>query len=204
MISTIFFDFDGVLTTDKNGWYTTCKNIQKTIPKTKLQSIIDCYLKHTRNLSRGEISHQEMWPDFCDCVGENIDINILPQALANAPKNEKMLGLCKRLGQTYRLGIITDNNLARFNLLKTKWGLSRLFKVICLSAEQGALKTDQDLFEKALELAGVKAKDSVFIDNHEKNLTIPRQMGFKTFWHDHEKNDINLLVTRLQAWGIKI
>ena len=28
MIKTIFFDFDGVLTTDKSGSYTTCTNIQ--------------------------------------------------------------------------------------------------------------------------------------------------------------------------------
>jgi FMN phosphatase YigB (HAD superfamily) len=29
MITTIFFDFDGVLTTEKSGSYTTCKNLQR-------------------------------------------------------------------------------------------------------------------------------------------------------------------------------
>jgi hypothetical protein len=50
--TTVFFDLDGVLTTDGSGSYTTCRNIGRTLPEVSLERILECY-RH--NSAEGEL-----------------------------------------------------------------------------------------------------------------------------------------------------
>jgi len=202
MIKTIFFDFDGVLTTDKTGSFTTCKNIQKFIPSVPLEQITQCYRKERHKLILGQIRHAQMWDDFCSCIGQKLDIKILETAFKNTPENTAMMDLCKKLKKHYKLGIITDNNKERFDLLKEEMSLTHIFDYLILSADVGAMKDSDLIFQKALELAKCKPEECVFIDNDPANLTIPKTLGIKTIFHDHEKNDIEVLKKELEKLGV--
>ena len=113
-----------------------------------------------------------------------------------------MFILCTELCQKYTLGIITDNNRERFRLLEKTMKLENLFPIRILSADVGGTKTDRLIFDKALAAAGCKSQECVFIDNHEHNLVVPREMGFHTFWHDQSKNDIVSLGNWLESIGV--
>ena len=52
--------------------------------------------------------------------------------------------------------------------------------------------------------AGAKAEESAYIDNHESKLVRAREMGFKTYFHDCEKNDVEALKKQLELWGVKL
>ena len=55
--------------------------------------------------------------------------------------------------------------------------------MIAASAELGCAKPDKEIFEKALELAGCAAQESVMIGDRLDNDIIPaKAVGMKTVW----------------------
>lgn len=205
MIRAIFFDFDGVLTTDKNGWYTTCKNIQRLIPSVPLDRITECYLAHNDDLGYGKKNHSDMWDAFCTCVGTPLDISVLEDVFLNTPWNTPMFDIVRDLKkQGYRAGIITDNNMDRFNVLTKAMCLDELFDSFALSATIGSKKDQPEIFEAALRSLNVSAEESVFIDNTEKCLVVPKKMGFKAYLHNHELNDVDALRAWLRTIEVNI
>lgn len=204
MIKAVFFDFDGVLTTDGNGSGTTCRNIQKAVPDLAFENIYRCYRVHHSVLLTGKKNHADIWKDFCSCVGKEVDIGVLHNAFKNTPKNEQMFQLSKMLREKYTTGIIADNTKERFDVLRVEMQLPIFFDAVIVSGDIGYTKHERAIFEEALQSVHCQADECVFIDNHQKNLEIPSAMGFHTFWHDHEKNDLAPLLQQLKAWGVEV
>lgn len=50
----------------------------------------------------------------------------------------------------------------------------------------------------------VMAEECIFIDNQEKNLVVPRKMGMKSIFYNHEDKNIVKLVKELRDLGIEI
>ena len=198
MIETIFFDFDGVLTTDPSGSYTTCQYIQKIAPDLKFDDILACYRQHHQQLLLGHCTHQDIWADFCACIGVELSSNVLTKAFQNTPCNEGMFDLCHSLKSHYQLGIITDNSKDRFDTLKEYLNLPTRFKHIIVSSDIGSRKDSEHNFKTALQLANAQAEACVFIDNNAANLIMPDKLGFHTIFYDHKKNDLDGLKRKLQ------
>ena len=82
----------------------------------------------------------------------------------------------------YRLGIIANQKLGTVERLES-WGLHQYFDVIAASAELGYAKPDKKIFEKAFELAGCIAEESVMVGDRLDNDIIPaKAIGMKTVW----------------------
>lgn len=82
----------------------------------------------------------------------------------------------------YKLGIIANQKLGTAERL-TSWGLRQYFDVIAASAEIGYAKPDREIFEKAFELAGCTATESVMVGDRLDNDIIPaKAIGMKTVW----------------------
>jgi len=203
MIKAVFFDYDGVLTPDKSGAYTTCKYIHQSTG-IDLDNLISCYKKHSRHLNLGKITHQDIWQDFCQCLGQFINIKILQDAFNSTPSNEVMYELARKIRTHCKTGIITDNKKDRWNVVIRKFSLDRLFDILVLSANVGAEKDSEKIFFAAANSLGVKPEECIFIDNKRANLVAPSRMGFKTIFYDHEKNDITALIKELQGFGVDI
>ena len=82
----------------------------------------------------------------------------------------------------YRLGIIANQNFGTAERLEA-WGLRKFFEVIAASAEIGYAKPDKEIFEKAFELAGCCAEESVMVGDRLDNDIVPaKALGMKTVW----------------------
>lgn len=82
----------------------------------------------------------------------------------------------------YKLGIIANQKLGTAERLEN-WGLRQYFDVIAASAEIGYAKPDKRIFEKALEMAGCTARESVMVGDRLDNDMIPaKALGMKTVW----------------------
>ena len=82
----------------------------------------------------------------------------------------------------YKLGIIANQKLGTEKRLES-WGLRQYFDVIAASAEIGYAKPDKEIFEKAFELAGCTAEESVMVGDRLDNDIIPaKALGMKTVW----------------------
>ena len=61
MIKAIFFDLDGVLTTDSKGSLTMSKNLCEAVAGLSVQEVLDCYRQDIELLNMGQRSLEEVW-----------------------------------------------------------------------------------------------------------------------------------------------
>ena len=201
MIKAIFFDYDGVLTTDKTGSLTTSRYLSQAtgIPFSAVKA---AFSRYNKDLTLGKRTHSQIWHEVCSALGQELGIGLLNEAFESTPMNAAMFSLARRLRENYFVGIITDNKKDRIDYLKQHQDLESLFSPIVVSAEVGATKENAKIFLHALHCAGVSAEESVFIDNSKDNLVAPSALGFKTIFHDDEKNDIEALLRNFKTLGV--
>ena len=196
MIKAIFFDFDGVLTTDKTGSLTTARYLSERTG-IGFDRIHDAFKPFNTELILGRISHEEMWSELCAKLNREIEIDLLKRAFESTPINDGMLRLAARLKQGYSVGIITDNKKDRIDHLKVHCNLASLFDPIVVSAEVGSDKRTSGIFEIALNSLGLNPAQSIFIDNNRDNLIVADALGINTIYFDDQSNDIAGLIATL-------
>lgn len=203
-IKAIFFDFDGVLTTDKTGSVTTLRYLSRATG-VEFNRLREVFKEHNDGLNLGRTTHLAIWPAVCNKLNFQIDMGLLPAAFESTPFNEGMLSLASNLRQNYSVGIITDNKRDRMDHLKVHARLTELFDPIVVSAEVGSDKESALIFESALRYLAIAPHESVFIDNSEGNLVAPAALGMHTIYFDDEKNDLSGLIATLRnSYGVAV
>lgn len=190
MIKAILFDFDGVLTVDKTGSRSVLNYISKAtdIPFDTLKTE---YYKYNERLLNGQLTHEEMWDDFCKSLGQDIKYNLLIDSFRHTPLDREMLDLVKGLKGKYKTGMVTDNKCDRINEILSHYNLSGLFDVVSVSADYRSGKESAYIFSKTAEKLALAPENCIFIDNTAKNLIAAKQIGMKTILFDDENRDIN-------------
>ncbi|KVV22570.1 haloacid dehalogenase [Burkholderia cepacia] len=196
MIKAIFFDYDGVLTTDKTGSVTTIRYLSER-SGVERDIISKAFARHNADLLFGKTTHEAIWRAVCESVGHDLDFGWLELAFLGTPANTRMFDLARRLKPFYALGIITDNKKDRIDCLRKAQRLDDLFDPIVVSAERGSGKEGAAVFEYALGCLGVKPEEAIFIDNTADNLIAPRQLGMHAILHDDGRNDVDALIATL-------
>ena len=189
MIKGIFFDFDGVITLEKQGTPPTIAYIAKAtgLPT---ETVEKAYRKHNKALLMGQVTHPEMWQPFCEELETEIDYDILKGAFLNITLDQAVVGYIRELKEKYLIGMITDNKVDRIETILKEKSLEELFDVVVISAQVHSGKTEEKIFEEALKRSNLKPQECVFIDNTAQNLEIPAKMGFRTVYFDDEKRDL--------------
>jgi len=197
MIQAILFDFDGVLTTDKTGSLTTNRYLSEAtgIAFATIQAALKPF---NHGLLLGKTTHAAIWPEVCARLGRDIDFALLDAAFKSTPLNTAMFDLARSLKHRYRIGIITDNKLDRIDCLRAHHQLDALFDPIVVSAAVGSDKSDEAIFQYALDQLGTKPGECLFIDNTASNLDAPAHLGMRVVHFDDEANDIPALIDALR------
>ena len=189
MLKGIFFDFDGVITLEKQG---TPPMIAYIAEATGLpaEAVEKAYRRHNRALLMGEVTHPDMWQQFCEELETDIDYEILTGAFLNITLDQAVVDYIRELKEKYLIGMITDNKVDRIETILKEKGLEELFDVVVISAQVHSGKTEEKIFEEALKRSNLKPQECVFIDNTAQNLEVPAGMGFRTVYFDDEKRDL--------------
>lgn len=195
-VDCVFFDYDGVLTTDPTGSATTCRylSVRTGVP---LERIRTAFARRNRELTLGQLTHQDVWPEICEAIERTLPLEVLREAFDSTPANHAMFDLARRCRRACRVAIITDNKLDRMIRLTEVQQLNALFDPIVVSAAEGASKSSGALFETALAKTGVQASRSVFIDNDTENVAAATACGMHAIHFDHTSNDVDALARRL-------
>lgn len=198
MIKAILFDFDGVLTIDQTGSESIINYFaQKT--GIEVEILKSSYYKHNKGLLCGEITHKDIWHEFCVDIGNNLDYNLLFEAFQNTRLDHEMLGFVRQLKKKYKIGMITDNKCDRIEEILNYNKLNSLFDVVSVSAAYHSGKEERIIFEKTISMLNVMPNECIFIDNTEKNLSIPRQMGMHTILFDDENRNMTVFRENLSC-----
>lgn len=198
MIKAILFDFDGVLTIDKTGSATITNYLSKATGLS-LDLIKHHYKKYNDKLLLGEITHQDMWPSFCQEIGTAIPYELLIDSFKATALDKEMISYLHILQKTYRLAMITDNKADRMETILSHYALYSLFDVVAVSGQLHTSKKDSAIFQYTIDTLGVKPSECVFIDNTASNLIRPQTLGITTILFDDEHRDINAFKQKLEA-----
>ena len=146
-IKGVFFDFDGVITIEKQGSPTIISYISTElgIPYDKVEK---AYYKHNKDLLLGNITHRDMWDEVCSDVGQIIDYQVLEDAFMNVTIDGKMIDYIKELRKVHLIGMITDNKADRIKAVFENTVLKGLFDVIIISAEVHGRKSEKKIFDE--------------------------------------------------------
>ncbi|MBP1040568.1 HAD family phosphatase [Vagococcus sp. BWB3-3] len=197
MITTIFFDFDGVITIDPKGSLSFANYI---VQKTGLDHafFLEKYREFGEDLLTGKKNHQDIWPELSANLGMKIDEAFIEEAFEATPINQEVVTLIKELKeQGYQIGLITDNKNDRMNSLIEFHQWADLFDVLAISAQVGSRKNTEEIYHYALAAGKVAPADALFIDNTLKNLEIPKKIGFQTIYFDDSQKDVAALTKEL-------
>lgn len=204
MVNTILFDFDGVLTLDATGSQSICNYICKETGVDK-DLFKKEYKKYNNDLLYGKTKHEDIWEKICIGINKEISIEILYDSFINTPIDNEMYDLIKNIkNRNYKTGLITDNKKDRIDKITKYYSFYNIFDVITVSAEIGSGKDDEKIFRKAIQRLNVKSEGCIFIDNQEKNLIVPKEMGMETIYYNHEERNIVRLLKELGDLGIDL
>ena len=177
MIQTIIFDFGGVVSVGK-FFPVVAENISKRfeISKELLQSNL---YSHEEKYMRGIDSTEVFWKNVCKDL--NVPLEEFTQIFATSyTLNQGVVELITKLGQNYQVILHSDNFEALSLNLRKDPLLKDLFERVYFSNEIHLVKSEEAAFRHILSDLGREAGECVFIDDKEKNLLIPKNIGINT------------------------
>ena len=95
--------------------------------------------------------------------------------------------LLKQLGKKYRLFLLSNTSSIHIEalnkILHQASGVSNLddlFEKIFLSYEMGIMKPHPDIYQRVLEEAGIRAEETLFLDDNADNIRAASALGIQT------------------------
>ncbi len=107
---------------------------------------------------------EEFKPIWNDIFWENLDVSEMVRSF----KGKK------------RLGLLSNTNPLHFEYVLSKFPVVQLFDRWILSHEVGFKKPAREIFERAIEWAGVSPDKILFIDDMENHVAVASSLGFRT------------------------
>ena len=147
-----------------------------------------------RQASVGEISEDAHWANVLKRLKR-------PTAELQTIKDEffggdvidrELVEFIRSLRGKFHVGLISNAwGGMRAHLKKER--LLELFETVVISAEVGVMKPEARIYSIALEQAGVKAEESVFVDDVQANIDACQQIGMKgVLFNDPQKAEDEL------------
>ncbi len=185
MIKAIIFDCFGVLT--KDWWREFLSSVPAGTGKERAKQLNHQY-------DAGQMSLQE----FAKGVADATDRQPKPiEQMFSVPeslKNTELLDYIKTLKPKYKIGMLSNigtNWVREVFLTKQE---QQLFDDMVFSFEVGATKPDPKIYKTAIERLGVKAEETVFVDDVETYCLSARKLGL----HAITYKDFDQMKTELQ------
>lgn len=191
-MKVIFFDLDGVLTTDKSGSLSCAKYIAQKI-NIDFHKLYECKKKFDHATDNGEAREEDVWSTACESFGKILNPQWLFEAYLSTPMDEKMIDYAKWLKGKFKVGIITDNSVERVQAIIQKHNWTNIFDPIVVSGAVKCTKRDTKIFEIAAQIAKVNPNDCIFIDNSQRNIDSATKAGFAGIFFEDEKRDLTEL-----------
>lgn len=199
-IKAVVFDVGGVLATGDQNIGVNAYMAKKL--KISLDHWFDAIDSSYADSIEGKISEEKA----LSIISRNLEISPkkLSKLLSKAYKKK-----FKRNKKVYRLAFKLKKKGYKIAILSDQWPPSKRalipkkyikhFDTVVVSCDVGVRKPDSKIYRITLKKLGVKAKESLFIDNREWNIIPAKKLGMKTIlFKDNEQ-----LFKALEKMGIK-
>ncbi len=200
-ITTVLFDFAGVLTSSPWGAMTEAGG-------GNLSLLIGSYEQDTdhpwHQVERGELAITD-WAvavtELGRAQGIEVDFAPLSALLGSMTLHQQVIDRVRTLGdEGYRLGLITNNVSEGRATWRAMLPLDELFEIVVDSSEVGMRKPNPAIYRHALALlGGVAPEAAVFLDDSPGNVLGAQQAGLHAILvqdPDAALRELDLLLAR--------
>jgi len=188
MISFVYFDVGGVVIKDFSGtnkWYELKRRIG--ISDDQMQDVDVHWKKLKGPIDNGDIDltviETMLREEFHIPMPKNY--SMLDDFVDHFERNPSISPIIQEIHKTHRVGLLTNMYIGMFDkIIKRDLLPPELWDTIIDSSIIHMKKPDKEIYEFAQKQAGVPASEILFIDNMEKNLVAPQELGWQTFLYD--------------------
>jgi len=177
MITTIIFDFGGVLGTDAD---TILYEVLAKYGTTK-EKTLEIWNKHWPKMKIDDERVDAIWKTIEEYTKTDIK-KVSEEYNQMIAVNPEMLNLCKDLKQKgYKLAILGNETYDWMNIKRQKGNLKEIFDVVYSSADLKTSKPSKEAYLKTLKKLNAKPEETIFIDDRESNTLAAEKLGIKSF-----------------------
>lgn len=142
-----------------------------------------------KGLEIGTVSPQEVYEYISEEIGHYVSPEKINKALdaflVGLPVYR--LEMLRKLKKHYKMFMLSNTNpimmpyIAQTYFTQQGLTINDYFDHLFLSYEMGIMKPNVKIFEAVLDTAGIKAEETLFIDDAEANIETALALGFRTY-----------------------
>lgn len=167
----------------------------------EIAGMVHDYYEFIVDYDSGRISSQEFYSRVVQILKAEIDDNSFFTIYNDVfTLNPPVLQALTRLRSRYRLVLLSNTDVQRFGFIRRKFPEILIFDAYVLSFEVGAIKPDPIIYQEALNEAGAKAQECLFIDDIPANVEAAENLGMMSILYGPETE----LEDELRRKGVEI
>lgn len=126
----------------------------------------------------GRITPKEFYRSIIAHLGEHIPFDTFRAIYQNIfDPIQPMIDLLPRLSKAYTLVLLSNTDVLHIEYIDREYGFFHYFHHLLFSYEVQLVKPDPAIYQKALQLAGSKSGEAVYIDDKLENVMAAQDMG---------------------------
>ncbi|MFC2168501.1 HAD family hydrolase [Acidobacteriota bacterium] len=201
MIKSIISDLGNVLIFFDNNIFFKKIALYSSLSEDEVKSEILTHLELSRSFDMGKVNPEEFYSQASKILKLKIDESSFYSIYNDIfSLNIPNVDLLKSFQSGYRLVLCSNTDIERFGFVKKRFPEVLFFDKYVVSYEVGFMKPHSRIYEAALEEAGTRSEESVFIDDREENTVAAEKLGLHSILL---KPDTNLEL-ELQKMGVTI
>ncbi len=151
----------------------------------------------------GKISEDKAWrlmfPKWR--INPKISRTLRNQFFSKGHLNQRLVRFMNELKTEHQMGIISNaGDESRF-LMTNVFHLDQVVNEIIISAEEGVIKPDIEIFQIAMLRLDTKPEETLFVDDYDKNIGAAIDFGMKAILFKNNEQAIPMIRKSLKAEG---
>lgn len=178
MIRYVLSDLGKVLIFFDNNIFF--KKIAKNSPFTpeEIRELTFSHFYLVESFDRGAMSPEEFYRQVTKKLKARIDYDRFYSIYNDVfSLNTPVFQLMIRLKKNYKIVLLSNTDVKRFDFIKNKFPEIMIFDEYVLSYQVGFIKPHPQIYKEALKKASAEAKECVFIDDREENIEEAERLG---------------------------
>jgi HAD superfamily hydrolase (TIGR01509 family) len=171
MYKAIIFDFFGVMVSDMYIDWINNNNLSHLIPDLK-----ENYFKKT---DIGELSTSELHSYLASLVNKSV-LQVESELKNFLIINNELVAFIKTIKPEIKIALCSNAPIGFVEDFLKESNLGMLFDEVVISSRLGIRKPDEVIFDRALGLLGVEAKEAIFVDDTLENVDSASLLGIKS------------------------
>ena len=181
-IETVIFDFGGVIIKNPNlDWLLRWHERLGFKRDNELFEILTNPMgsELIREIFLGTKSEEILWQLFAERLNlkEKTIKRIRRHAFSKYRINKPIIRLLSELSKGYKTAILSNASDQTRQLMERKLNLHEIVDVIIISAEEGLIKPDPQIYQLAMERLNTSPEKTLFLDDLKENVRAAKTFG---------------------------